>query len=40
MMDAHDLWIGATALTHGLDLATNDRSGFNRLPELTVLSPG
>jgi tRNA(fMet)-specific endonuclease VapC len=37
MMGADDLWIGATALAHGLDLATNDRSAFRRMPGLTVL---
>ncbi len=35
---AHDLWIAATALAHGLDLATDDARSFDRVPGLTVLS--
>ena len=35
---AHDLWIAATALAHGLDLATDDDAGFARVPGLTVLT--
>jgi len=35
---AHDLWIAATALAHGLDLATDDVGSFARVPGLTVLT--
>ena len=35
---AHDLWIAATALAHGLELATDDTGSFQRVPGLTVLS--
>ena len=35
---AHDLWIAATAIAHGLDLATDDTAAFHRVPGLTVLS--
>lgn len=34
---AHDLWIGATAVAHGLELATEDGACFRRIPGLTVL---
>ena len=35
---AHDLWIAATALAHGFDLATDDARSFRRIPGLNVLS--
>lgn len=38
VLGAHDLWIAATALTHGLDLATDDGAAFGRVPGLTVLA--
>jgi tRNA(fMet)-specific endonuclease VapC len=38
VIGAHDLWIAATALAHGLDLATDDTESFSRIPGLTVLS--
>jgi predicted nucleic acid-binding protein len=34
---AHDLWIAATALAHGLGLATRNASHFDRLPGLRVV---
>jgi tRNA(fMet)-specific endonuclease VapC len=34
---AHDLWIAATALAHGLRLATQNARHFERVPGLTVL---
>jgi len=37
MIDAHDLWIAATALAHGLELATLNRRHFERVPGLTLL---
>lgn len=36
---AHDLWIGGTALAHGLGLATADAGDFTRIPGLRVLTP-
>jgi tRNA(fMet)-specific endonuclease VapC len=36
---AHDLWIAATALAHGLGVATRDRADFGRVRGLRVLSP-
>lgn len=37
VIGAHDLWIGATAVAHGLELATADVASFRRIPGLTVL---
>lgn len=37
MIDAHDLWIAATALAHGLELATLNRRHFERVPGLALL---
>lgn len=34
---AHDLWIAATALSHGMDLATINARDFKRVPGLTVV---
>jgi tRNA(fMet)-specific endonuclease VapC len=36
---AHDLWIAATALTHGLGVATRNTADFARVPGLRVLAP-
>jgi predicted nucleic acid-binding protein len=36
---AHDLWIAATALTHGFGVATGNRRDFGRIPGLRVVSP-
>jgi predicted nucleic acid-binding protein len=33
----HDLWIGATALTHGLGVMTRDTGDFARIPGLRVV---
>jgi predicted nucleic acid-binding protein len=33
---AHDLLIGATALTHGCSILTRDRRGFQKIPDLVV----
>lgn len=38
MVDAHDLWIGATALAHGFGVITSDQS-FARIPGLRVVTP-
>ncbi len=35
---AHDLWIAATALAHGLAIATRNDSHFRRIPGLRVLT--
>lgn len=34
----HDLWIAATALTHGLRVATTNAREFERVPGLSVLA--
>ncbi len=34
---AHDLWIAATALSHGMDVATTNARDFERVPGLTVV---
>jgi tRNA(fMet)-specific endonuclease VapC len=39
VIGAHDLWIAATALVHGLALATRNASEFRRVPGLRVLAP-
>lgn len=38
VIDAHDLWIAATALTHGLALATGNAAEFTRVPGLRVIA--
>ncbi|HEX7436998.1 MAG TPA: PIN domain-containing protein [Caldimonas sp.] len=35
---AHDLWIAATAVTHGFGVATGDRTDFDRVPGLRVVA--
>jgi len=35
---AHDLWIAATAIAHGLGLATRNGSHFHRIPGLRVIT--
>ncbi len=35
---AHDLWIAATAVAHGLAIATRNDNHFRRIPGLRVLS--
>jgi tRNA(fMet)-specific endonuclease VapC len=37
LIDAHDLWIAATALTHGMGVATANGKEFERIPGLTVI---
>jgi tRNA(fMet)-specific endonuclease VapC len=34
----HDLWIGATALTHGFGVVTHNERDFARVPGLRVLA--
>ena len=36
---AHDLWIAATALAHGLGVATRNGAHFTRVDGLRVVSP-
>jgi tRNA(fMet)-specific endonuclease VapC len=38
IVGAHDLWIAATALTHGLKVATINAKEFERVPGLSVLA--
>jgi tRNA(fMet)-specific endonuclease VapC len=41
VIGAHDLWIAATALAHGLGVATGNASEFERIPGLRVIpTPG
>ena len=35
---AHDLWIAATAVAHGLGIATRNNSHFDRIPGLRVIT--
>jgi tRNA(fMet)-specific endonuclease VapC len=35
---AHDLWIGATAVAHGLGVATRNAADFQRVPGLRVVA--
>jgi tRNA(fMet)-specific endonuclease VapC len=37
VIGAHDLWIAATALVHGLTLATANNGEFERVPALELL---
>jgi tRNA(fMet)-specific endonuclease VapC len=36
---AHDLWIGATAVAHGLGVATRNAAHFERVRGLRVVAP-
>ena len=38
VIDVHDLWIAATALTHDLRVATASSRHFDRVPGLSVLA--
>jgi predicted nucleic acid-binding protein len=38
LIGAHDLWIAATALAHGMGLATGNASEFQRIPGLRVIA--
>jgi len=39
VLGANDLWIAATALAHGLGVATRNATDFRRVPGLRVLTP-
>ena len=36
---AHDMWIAATAISHGMEVATANASEFERVPGLAVVAP-
>jgi tRNA(fMet)-specific endonuclease VapC len=36
MIGAHDIWIAATAVSHGMEVATLNVAEFERVPGLTV----
>ena len=38
LIGAHDLWIGATAVAHGLGVATRNVADFERVPGLRVVA--
>jgi tRNA(fMet)-specific endonuclease VapC len=38
MIGPHDLWIAATAVTHGMDVATANAAEFGRVPGLAVVA--
>jgi predicted nucleic acid-binding protein len=38
LIGAHDLWIAATALAHGMGLATGNADEFRRVPGLRVIT--
>jgi len=37
LIGAHDLWIAATALSHGMEVATANAKDFERVPGLAVV---
>lgn len=39
VIGAHDLWIAATALAHGMGLATGNTREFKRVPGLRLIGP-
>lgn len=39
LIGAHDLWIGATSLAHGMGIATRNADEFHRVPGLRVITP-
>jgi tRNA(fMet)-specific endonuclease VapC len=40
LIGSSDLWIAATALTHGLPIATGNTREFSRVPDLEVIAVG
>jgi tRNA(fMet)-specific endonuclease VapC len=39
IIGAHDLWIAATALAHGMGLVTGNTREFKRVPGLRLIAP-
>ncbi len=39
VIGAHDMWIAATAIAHGLAVATRNAAEFSRVPGLRVMAP-
>ena len=39
VIGAHDLWIAATAIAHGLAVATGNPAEFSRVPGVRVVGP-
>ena len=39
LIGAHDLWIAATAVSHGMSLATGNVNEFERIPGLRLITP-
>jgi predicted nucleic acid-binding protein len=37
LIGAHDLWVAATALSHGMEVATANARDFERVPGLSVV---
>jgi tRNA(fMet)-specific endonuclease VapC len=38
LIGSHDLWIGATAVAHGMGIATGNADEFRRIPGLHVIA--
>lgn len=38
VIGAHDMWIAATALSHGMEIATANATEFKRVPGLAVVA--
>jgi tRNA(fMet)-specific endonuclease VapC len=38
VIGAHDMWIAATAISHGMEVATANATEFERVPGLTVVA--
>lgn len=38
VIGAHDMWIAATAVSHGMEIATANATEFERVPGLTVVA--
>lgn len=38
VIGAHDMWIAATAVSHGMSIATHNAVEFERVPGLTVVA--
>lgn len=38
VIGAHDMWIAATAISHGMEIATANSTEFERVPGITVVA--